>query len=124
MPSGSVIVQSPPDLGVRPVGPVAQRRVQRAAELGLVGTIAAPRHDRFFQVPQDQVAERALPVFLADIRHVAATVDDTGPAGEILGIGEQSAPLCLQQIDDAQILAPLLEPSAPALQAADRSTGS
>ncbi len=52
-----------PALGVRPVGPVAQRRVQRAAELGLIGTVAAPRHDRFFQVPQDHVAERVLPVF-------------------------------------------------------------
>jgi hypothetical protein len=76
-------------LGVRPVSPVAQRRVQRAAELGLVGTIAAPRHDRFFQAPQDHVAERVLPVFLADVRQVAAAIDDTGPAGEILGIGEQ-----------------------------------
>ena len=96
-------------LGVRPVGPVAQRRVKRATELGLVGTVAAPRHDRFFQAPQDRVPEHVLPVFLADIRHVAAAVDDTGPAGEILGIGEQRAPLRLQQIDDPQILAPLLE---------------
>ena len=109
-------------LGVRPVGPVAQRHVQRATELSLVGTIAAPWHDRFLQVPQDHVAERVLPVFLADIRHVAAAVDDpvlanpvlanTGPTGEILGIGEQRAPLRLQQIDDPQILAPLLELSA------------
>ena len=63
-------------LGVRPVGPVAQRRVQRAAQLGLVGTIAAPRHDRFFQAPQDHVAERVLPVFLADglLAHISACV--------------------------------------------------
>ena len=56
--------------------------------------------------------EHVLPVFLADIRHVAATVDDTGPAGEILGISEQRAPLRLQQIDDTQILAPLFDLSA------------
>jgi hypothetical protein len=53
-----------------------------------------------------------LPVFLADVRHVAAAVDDTGPAGEILGVGEQRAPLRLQHIDDTQVLAPLLELSA------------
>ena len=91
-------------LGVRPVGPVAQRRVQRAAKLGLVGTIAAPRHDRFFQAPEDHVAEHVLPVFLADIRYVAAAIDDTGLAGKILGVGEQRAPLGLQHIDDTQIL--------------------
>ena len=58
------------------------------------------------------MAEHVLPVFLADIGHVAAALDDTGPAGEILGVGEQPAPLRLQQVDDAQVLAPLLELSA------------
>src|SRR5262249_23728511 len=70
------------------------------------------RHDRFCQAPQDRVAEGVLPVFLPDIRYVTAAVDDTGPAGEVLGVGEQRAPLRLQQIDDTQILAPLLELSA------------
>ena len=46
------------------------------------------------------MAERVLPVFLADIRYVAAAIDDTGPPGKILGIGEQRAPLRLQQVDD------------------------
>src|SRR5262249_15058854 len=68
--------------------------------------------DRFFQAPQDRVAERVLPVFLADIRYVAAAVDDAGPTGEVLAVGEQRAPLRLQQIDDTQILAPLFELSA------------
>jgi hypothetical protein len=58
------------------------------------------------------VAERVLPVFLADIRHVAAAIYDTGPAGEILGIGEQRAPPRLQQVHDPQILALRLELSA------------
>ena len=49
-----------------------------------------------------------LTVLLADVGEVAAAVDD-GWAAEVLGVGEQRAPLRLQQVDHAQILAELLE---------------
>jgi hypothetical protein len=82
---------------MRPVSPVAQRRIKRAAELGFAGTIAAPRHDRFLQAPQDQVAERVLPVFLADIRQVAAAVDDIeGFARDLEARGRASATVTRQ----------------------------
>ena len=58
------------------------------------------------------MAEHVLAVFLADVRDVAAAVDDAGPAGKLLGVGEQHAPLCLQHVDDTQVFAPLLELSA------------
>ena len=57
-----------------------------------------------------------LAVLLADVGEVAAAVDDTaaapacaGTTGQVLGVGEQRTPLRLQQVDDAQVLAELLE---------------
>ena len=61
------------------------------------------------------MAEHVLAVLLADVGEVVAAVDHAARlapvrgAGEVLGVGEQRAPLRLQQVDDAEVLAALLE---------------
>ena len=98
------------------VGPVAEVGVHRTAELGLVRSVAAPRHHRLHQPPQDEVPERVLAVLLSDVGEVAAAVDDTAAAaargwttGPVLGVGEQRTPLRLQQVDDPQVLPELFQ---------------
>jgi hypothetical protein len=103
-------------LPVGAVGPVAEVGVHRTAELGLVRSVAAPRHHRLRQPPQDEVPERVLAVLLSDVGEVAAAVDDTaaapacaGTTGPVLGVGEQRTPLRLQQVDDPQVLPELFQ---------------
>ena len=102
-------------LRVRTVSPVAEVGIESTTELGLVGTVAAPGRDGLLQPPQDEVAEGVLAVLLPDVGEVsAATENGIGTAGiaataEVLGVGEEGAPLGLQEVDDPQVLPELFE---------------
>ncbi len=80
------------------------RLLQRAAELRLVRPIGTPRHHRFLQSPQRQVSEHVLPIFLRAVDDGVAAVRHRCPE-RILGVGEEMAPLRLQQVDDVQVFA-------------------
>ena len=51
------------------------------------------------------MAEQVLAVLLRGVDDRLAVGRDVGRAGELLGVGEQVAPLRLQQVDDVQVLA-------------------
>ena len=53
-----------------------------------------------------------LAVFLRDIDDVAAVLGDACPAGEVLGVGEQAAPLRLEQVDHIEVFAVRFQVSA------------
>ncbi len=93
---------------VTAVGPVADRGLQPSAELGLDRPVGAPRHHRALQAPQDEVAEERLTVLLAHPGNVTAVGGGHRTAGELLGGGEQAAPLALQQVHHVQVFALLL----------------
>ena len=100
-------------LGVGTVGPVAQRRIHRSAELRLVRPVAAPRHDGLLESPHHHVAEGVLAVLLADIGKEVSAVDGTVHAGrasgELLRAREQPAELGLEHVHHPDVLAELLE---------------
>ena len=96
-------------LGVGAVGPVGQRRLERAAELALARPVGAPWHHGLLQAPQDEVTQDVLAVFLADIGGITAVRRRAHPSGEVLCIGKQRSPLGLQEVDHPQVLALLLQ---------------
>ena len=51
------------------------------------------------------MAEEVLPVFLGDVDDSAAVVGNAGAADEVLGVGEQAAPLGGEDVDDVQAFA-------------------
>ena len=102
---GEVRVDDVAALGVGPVRPVAERGLHGAADLRLAQAVAAPRHHRLLQPPQDHVAHEVLAVLLGDVDDAVAGPRDAWLAGEVLGVREEAAPLGLEQVDDVQVLA-------------------
>ena len=47
--------------------------------------------------------EKVLPVLLADVNDVVAVLGDTRPPGEVLGVGEEVAPLGRKQVHDVEV---------------------
>ena len=91
-------------LGVAGVGPVRHRLLQRAAQLRLARPIGTPRHHRLLQSPQRQVPQHVLAIFLRAVDDGVAAVRHRCPE-RVLGVGEEMAPLRLQQVDDVQVFA-------------------
>ena len=93
-----------PALCVSAVGPVAQIGVHRTGMLRLTESVAAPGHHVLLQPPQNHVSEGVLPVLLSDVDEVASVTGDARRAREVLRVGEQAAPLRLEQVDHVQVL--------------------
>ena len=91
-------------LGVGGVGPVGEGNFEGTASLGLAGAIGAPGHDGFLEAEQRQMAEEVLPVFLRDVDDGAAVVRHAGAADEVLGVGEEAAPLGGEDVDNVEAL--------------------
>ena len=51
------------------------------------------------------MAHEVLAVFLGGVDDAVAGAGDARLAGEVLGVGEEAAPLGLEQVDDVQVLA-------------------
>ena len=75
-------------LRVALVGPIAHGHFERAAQLGLVGAVAAPGHDCFLQTEQRQMAKHVLAIFLRGVNDVRTARGDARLARELLAIGE------------------------------------
>ena len=50
------------------------------------------------------MAHEMLTILLGDVNDVLAVLDDTRPASEVLGVGEEAAPLGLEQVDHIEVL--------------------
>src|SRR2546423_641666 len=84
---------------LRNVRPCRQRRIERATQLGLIRPIRAERVDGLLQAEHGQVAEHMLPRLLRSPHNRSAITGYERLAGELLGIGEQRAPLRQEQVD-------------------------
>jgi hypothetical protein len=102
-------------LRVRTVSPVAEVGIEGTTELGLSGPSLHQGMTGSFSPHRTEVAEGVLAVLLPDVGEVsAATENGSGTAGiaataEVLGVGEEGAPLGLQEVDDPQVLPELFE---------------
>ena len=92
-------------LGVGGVGPMGEGDLKGAAGFGLTRAIGAPGHDGFLEAEEGEVAEEVLPVFLGDVDDGAAVVGNAGTADEVLGVGEEAAPLGGEDVDDVEAFA-------------------
>src|SRR5207244_8388567 len=101
-----------PALGVAGVGPGGHCRLERAAKLGLARAVRAPGVDGAAQAEQRQVAEQVLAVLLRRPDDSPAILGEGRLARELLGVGEERAPLREQQIDDVEVLALALAAAA------------
>ena len=109
---GEVRVDDVSALGVGLVGPVAQGRLHRAADLRLGRAVGTERHHRLFEAPQDHVAHEVLPVLLRCVDDVIALAGDAGLSREVLDVRKEAAPLGLQEVDHVEVLRLRLEVAA------------
>ncbi len=106
-------------LGVGGVGPVGEGDFEGAAGFGFAGAIGTPGHDGFLEAEQGEVAEEVLPVFLGDVDDGAAIIGNAGATDEVLGVGEQAAPLGGEDVDDVKAFAGGFEVGAVAGEEVD-----
>ena len=109
---GKVRVDDVSALGVGLVGPVAEGRLHRAADLGLGRAVGAERHHGLLEAPQDHVAHEVLPVLLRCVDDVVALAGHAWLSREVLYVRKQASPLGLQEVDDVQVLGLRLEVAA------------
>ena len=81
-----------------------QRRLERAAQLGLARAVGAPGMTGCFRPSSVRWPSRCWRFSWRRLDDRAAVARDGRLAGEVLGVGEQAAPLRLEQVDDVQVL--------------------
>ena len=106
-------------LGVGGVGPMGEGDFEGTAGFGFAGAIGAPGHDGFLEAEEGEVAEEVLPVFLGDVDDGAAVIGHAGAADEVLGVGEEAAPLGSEDVDDVEAFAGGFEVGAVAGEEVD-----
>ena len=82
-------------LRVVSMGPPISASEGPSEQKGMTGALEAP---------QDHVAHEVLAVLLGGVDDVVALAGDAGFAGEVLDVGEEAAPLGLQEVDDVEVL--------------------
>ena len=90
-------------LSVSSVSPMSEGGLHVPTDFGLAGAVAAPRHHGRFQAPHDHVTHEVLAVLLGHVDDVVAVLLDRRRTSEVLGVGEQTPPLGLEQVYDVQV---------------------